>query len=70
MSTNCIHYWMIESPDEAYKRSGSGKFSSGKCKHCGEKRDNFMNIIDYRTWNNHGLPYGRNKNGIDIKVNS
>ena len=41
----CIHYWLIESPDEAYMRSNNSRRSMGYCKSCGKVRFNFSNIF-------------------------
>lgn len=47
MSTECVHHWIIENPNEAYERSRSSKFSRGICKYCKEFRDDFANFTSF-----------------------
>ena len=46
MSENkgCVHVWVIESTFDAMERSGSGKYSVGKCSKCDAIREDFNNI--------------------------
>ena len=41
----CSHYWVIESPN--------GPMSSGRCKHCGERRE-FRNSVQVTSWESEG----------------
>jgi hypothetical protein len=34
--TACKHWWRIDTP--------AGTYSAGRCKRCGETRDNFLNV--------------------------
>lgn len=53
VANNCIHYWILESVEEAFRRDGkTGRFSKGSCKHCGEEREDFDNSYS------HNNPYG------------
>ena len=54
----CVHYWLIESMEEARKR-GTAKYSMGTCRFCGEEKE-FANICDLESggrwktgWNNY-----------------
>lgn len=44
----CVHHWMLESPQEALERTGNARYSRGYCKHCGIEEDKFDNVGDYR----------------------
>ena len=48
---NCVHHFVLETP------SGS-PFCSGKCKKCGEKKDNFRTSTEDWTF----VPEGKYKN--------
>ena len=41
----CMHEWIVESCDEAFRRSSSMKYSMGYCRICGRVRNDFENFL-------------------------
>lgn len=49
---NCVHHWMLETPD--------GPMSEGTCKKCGEKKE-FSNSLYTGNWHTNNSLGARNK---------
>lgn len=42
---SCIHHWMIESMDDAFRRTSRRNYSMGYCKYCGKVNMKFANFM-------------------------